>query len=181
MGVLVSPEGHLGYFDSGAFQYVSFLMGLFLFAPLVFIALDYWAGVRKARQRGEVITSSGMQRTIKKVARYYNALLALVVVDTLLASSAYYFNVFYEGRWPVFPFLTLLGTLGVSLIEVRSIYEAAETKEKRAAQDVAKLLTKVLQRGVSPQAIATVTAAMVAGENLDTNDKEQATKEEANA
>lgn len=35
-----------------------FVVLLMLVTPLVFIALDYWAGIRKARKRGEPIRIS---------------------------------------------------------------------------------------------------------------------------
>ena len=56
------------------------LFGLLL-TPLGFSMLDFISGVRKARQRGERITSDRYRRSVKKVAGYYNLLLALVVVD----------------------------------------------------------------------------------------------------
>lgn len=152
-----------GYFQSEAFGFVTLLMALFLAAPLLFIALDYWAGVRKALQRGERITSSGMQRTYKKLAGYYNALFALVLVDTLQALSLHYFNTFHGGNFPVFPFITLVGALGVSVIEIRSIYEAADAKERKATQDVAKLLSQVIRKGLSPEALAELGEAVVKG------------------
>ena len=40
-----------------------------LILPLLFIAFDFWAGIRKAKQRGETITSNGWQRTVQKIAR----------------------------------------------------------------------------------------------------------------
>ena len=58
-----------------------------LFTPLVFIALDYWAGIRKARKRGEAIRSDKMKRTIDKISRYYNAILAMMVVEKARATS----------------------------------------------------------------------------------------------
>ena len=34
-----------------------------LVTPILFVALDFWAGIRKAHQRGEKIRSDKMQRT----------------------------------------------------------------------------------------------------------------------
>ena len=55
---------------------VMFLMVGLLITPLFFIALDFWAGIRKAHTRGDRIRSDKMQRTIQKLSRYYNAILA---------------------------------------------------------------------------------------------------------
>ena len=35
--------------------FLLFIVMLMLIAPLCFIALDYWSGIRKAKKRGEVI------------------------------------------------------------------------------------------------------------------------------
>ena len=35
-----------------------------LFTPLIFIALDYWSGIRKANKRGDPIRSDKMKRTV---------------------------------------------------------------------------------------------------------------------
>ena len=35
-----------------------------LVTPILFVALDFWAGIRKAHQRGEKIRSDKMQRTL---------------------------------------------------------------------------------------------------------------------
>jgi hypothetical protein len=58
---------------------VMFLMVGLLITPLFFIALDFWAGIRKAHTRGDRIRSDKMQRTIQKLSRYYNAILAMMV------------------------------------------------------------------------------------------------------
>ena len=58
-----------------------------LIIPLVMIALDYWAGIRKARKRGEPIMSDKMKRTIYKVSKYYNGIFALMVLDVMQISG----------------------------------------------------------------------------------------------
>jgi hypothetical protein len=54
-----------------------------LIIPLVMIALDYWAGIRKARKRGDLIRSDKMKRTVDKVSRYYNGIFALMVLNAI--------------------------------------------------------------------------------------------------
>ena len=53
-----------------------------LVTPLIFIALDYWAGIRKAKKRGDPIRSDKMKRTVDKVSRYYNGIFALMALDS---------------------------------------------------------------------------------------------------
>lgn len=54
-----------------------------LVVPLVFIALDFWAGIRKAKQRGEEITSDGWQRTVQcQEIRFLLGCLACIPICT---------------------------------------------------------------------------------------------------
>ena len=111
---------------------VAWMLFGILMTPLFFIAFDLWAGIRKAKQRNEKISSDGWKRTVNKVARYYNALLALVVVDGMQMAGVWYLDNYYGYHIPVFPFITLLGAFGVAAIEVKSIYEKAEEKDCEA-------------------------------------------------
>ena len=94
------------------------LFGLLL-TPLVFSILDFISGVRKARQRGERITSDRYRRSVKKVAGYYNLLLALVVVDCMHMGCSWFLNSYYDYHIPTFPFVTLAGAFFVAAIEIK--------------------------------------------------------------
>jgi hypothetical protein len=105
------------------------LFGIYV---LVFIAImaDLWSGVRKAKKNGVARTSYGFKRTVDKIARYYNVMLALTVVDAMQMVSLWYLEQFYGWKFPMFPFITLAGAIGICLIEIKSIYEKAEDKVK---------------------------------------------------
>ena len=110
-----------------------------LITPIVFIALDLWAGIRKARQRGEPISSDKLQRTTRKLSRYYNALLALLMIDVVQITSFVFLHTFNGWSAFTFPLFTLLGVLFVAVIEVKSIFEPATLKESRELKEVAEL------------------------------------------
>lgn len=129
------------------------LFGILL-SPLFFIAFDFWAGIRKAKQRKEKITSEGWKRTVDKIARYYNMLLALVVVDCLQIAGIWYLDTYYSYHMPTFPFITLLGAMVVAAIEVRSIFEKAEDKEKKQINDVSSLAAALISSKADPTEIA---------------------------
>lgn len=134
--------------------FVTLILFFILLTPLIFIGFDFWAGNRKARQRGEPIISDKWQRTVKKVAKYYNALLALVVVDTMQMASIWYLQEFYGWRVPIFPLVTLLGAMGVAAIEIKSIFESAEEKEKREIKKVAQLVSGIVASKADPNEVA---------------------------
>ena len=133
---------------------VAWMLFGILMTPLFFIAFDLWAGIRKAKQRNEKISSDGWKRTVNKVARYYNALLALVVVDGMQMAGVWYLDNYYGYHIPVFPFITLLGAFGVAAIEVKSIYEKAEEKERKEMKQVAALAAEIAKHKADPTEIA---------------------------
>ena len=147
---------------------VAWMMFGILLSPLFFISFDFWAGIRKAKQRGEKITSDGWKRTVDKIARYYNMLLALVVVDCMQIAGIWYLDNYYEYHVPIFPFITLIGAMVVAAIEVRSIFEKAEDKVKKQVSDVSALITALIKSNTDTEAIKkAVDAYMIGGEVND--------------
>ena len=125
-----------------------------LFTPILFIALDYWAGIRKAKKRGDKIYSDKMKRTVDKISRYYNAVLAMLVVDCI-QMSAFIFLYLYYGWTPyTFPFFTLIAILFVAAIEIKSIYEPADIKESRELRGVSELAKAIADNNLDPKEIA---------------------------
>ena len=64
-----------------------------LITPIIFIALDFWSGVRKARHRGDRITSDGWKRTAYKISKYYNMLIPLLILDVMQVAGFWYLTV----------------------------------------------------------------------------------------
>ena len=56
---------------------------VFMGYGLGLIFSDLWAGVRKAKKAGVYRTSDGYKKTIDKMARYYNMMLPLAMMDTI--------------------------------------------------------------------------------------------------
>lgn len=125
------------------------LFGILL-TPLIFGAMDFNSGVRKAKLRGEKITSDGWRRSVKKVGEYYRLLFALVIVDCMHIGCSWYLNSFYDYHIPTFPFITLVGALVVAAIEIRSIREKAEDKVKKQMNDVASLIIEIAKHKDNP-------------------------------
>ena len=94
------------------------------------IGLDFWSGIRKAKKNNIVRSSYGFRRTVEKIKEYYNAMTALTIIDAMQVSVIWYLETYYKISIPMFPFITLLGAIGLSAIEVKSIYEKAEDKQR---------------------------------------------------
>lgn len=135
-----------------------FVIGWMLFGiyieVFIMILADLWSGVRKAKIRGEVRSSFGYKKTIDKIARYYNALIALTVIDVMQMSGVWYLDGYYGWSIPIFPIVTLLGALGISLVELKSIYEKADEKVKSDYKEVAALAVEIAKHKTEPNEIA---------------------------
>jgi len=129
------------------------LFGIYL-ELFIMILADLWSGVRKAKLRGEVRSSYGYKKTIDKIARYYNALIALTVIDAMQMGGIWYLDNYYGWTIPIFPVVTLLGALGMSLVEIKSIYEKADEKVKGDYKEVALLASEIAKHKADPTEIA---------------------------
>lgn len=125
-----------------------------LFTPLVFIALDFWAGIRKSKKRGLRINSDKMKRTVYKVSKYYNTILAMMVVD-IIQMMAFIFLWKFNG-WDLytFPIFTLAAVIFVGAIEIKSIVEPADAKEEREFKEVTELAKAIAEHKSDPKEIA---------------------------
>lgn len=115
--------------------------GIYVLVLLAIMA-DLWSGVRKAKKNGVARSSYGFKRTIDKIARYYNVMLALSVIDAMQMASIWYLEKYYGYHWPMFPVVTMVGAIGICLIEIKSIYEKAEDKVR--IENVASMAGKII-------------------------------------
>ena len=97
---------------------------------LIMIFVDFWSGIRKAKKNSIVRSSYGFRRTVEKIKEYYNAMIALTIIDAMQITAIWYLETYYKYEIPMFPFVTLVGAIGLSIIELKSIYEKAEDKQR---------------------------------------------------
>ncbi len=133
---------------------VVYIIAGLLVTPIMFVALDFWAGIRKARQRGEDLRSDKMQRTLAKLSRYYNAILAMLVVDAIQISAFIFLHVFNGWNLWTLPVFTLLGVGFTAAVEIKSIFEPANAKEKKELKEVTELAAAIAEHKSNPQEIA---------------------------
>ena len=128
------------------------VFGLYMLVFMV-VGADLWSGVRKAKRRGEVRSSYGFKRTVDKLARYYNLLIALTVVDCMQMGGVWYLDGYYGYHIPIFPVITLIGAIGLGCIEVRSDYQqvlmlAGEiAKHRTDPEEIAKAVVDYINKG----------------------------------
>ena len=106
-------------------------------------AADLASGLRKARRRGETTRSRALRRTVDKLARYYNVLIVLTVVDAMQITAAVFLRTVEGYDVPTIPIFTLIGSLGMAFIEVKSIFEKGDDKEKQQLAELVSLLESI--------------------------------------
>lgn len=113
------------------------------FLVLAAAAADLASGLRKARRRGETTRSRALRRTVDKLARCYNVLIVLTVVDAMQITAAVFLRTVEGYEVPTIPVFTLIGSLGMAFIEVKSIFEKGDDKEKQQLAELVSLLESI--------------------------------------
>lgn len=113
------------------------------FLVLAAAAADLASGLHKARRRGETTRSRALRRTVDKLARYYNVLIVLTVVDAMQITAAVFLRTVESYNVPTIPIFTLIGSLGMAFIEVKSIFEKGDDKEKQQLAELVSLLETI--------------------------------------
>jgi hypothetical protein len=116
---------------------VSITMVCWLFMVLATL-VDFWSGVTTAKALKEPLMSHGFRRTITKISDYWRVLLFALMIDILGAFLSFYY----------LPFLSMLCTLAIVIIEARSVVENSNRRRSHAAEvpsvvsDIVGALTK---------------------------------------
>ena len=104
------------------------IMIAFLLCMLVCAAalIDMWTGIDAARTNKERIMSHGLRKTVSKIIDYLRIVYFFLLIDILGAVFA----------WYNLPYCAILATLGVLLIEGRSVIENSKKKQSAAGRVV---------------------------------------------
>lgn len=125
---------------------------------LMAIMTDLWSGVRKAKERGEARTSYGFRKTVDKLSKYYNFMFAFSIMDLMQMIAVWYLEEYYQWAIPLLPIVTLLGALALCAIEIKSIFEKAEDKDRKDLSAVAQLAKELARHKNEPAEIAKAVA-----------------------
>ena len=104
------------------------IMIAFLLCVLVCAAalIDMWTGIDAAKTNKEKIMSHGLRKTVRKIIDYLRIVYFFLLIDILGAIFA----------WYNLPYCAILATLGVLLIEGRSVIENSKKKKSAAGRVV---------------------------------------------
>lgn len=101
---------------------------IFLCCVLIIVAcfIDLWTGIDAARKNKEQIRSKALRRTVAKILDYLRVVVFGVLIDLLGLSFP----------WYAIPYCAVICTLGILLIEGKSVIENFQKKKSSAAQVV---------------------------------------------
>ena len=101
---------------------------IFMCCILVIIAcfIDLWTGIDAAKKNREPISSKALRRTIAKVLDYLRVIIFGVLIDLLGLAFP----------WYAVPYMAIICTLGILVIEGKSVLENFHKKKSSAAQVV---------------------------------------------
>ena len=101
---------------------------IFLCCILVIVAclIDLWTGIDAARKNKERIKSKALRRTVAKILDYLRVIVFGVLIDVLGLAFP----------WYAIPYLAIICTLGILMIEGKSVLENFQKKKSSAAQIV---------------------------------------------
>lgn len=101
---------------------------IFMCFVLVIVAclIDLWTGVDAARKNREKIRSKILRRTVTKILDYVRVIIVGVLIDILGLSFT----------WYAMPYCAVVITLGILIIEAKSVLENFHKKKSSAAKVV---------------------------------------------
>lgn len=101
---------------------------IFMSCILVIAAcfIDLWTGIDAARKNKEKIRSKALRRTVTKILDYLRVIMFGILIDVLGLSFT----------WYVMPYCAVVCTLGILIIEGKSVIENFHKKKSSAAKVV---------------------------------------------
>ena len=111
---------------------------IFLCCVLVIVAclIDLWTGVEAAKKNKDKIKSRILRRTVAKILDYLRVVIFGVLIDLLGLAFP----------WYSIPYCAILCTLGILLIEGKSVIENYQ-KSKSSAAKVVEMIAEIVECG----------------------------------
>ncbi|MCC8177034.1 MAG: phage holin family protein, partial [Bacteroidales bacterium] len=122
----------------------------FVLSILVTIAIfvDLWDGVYTARKTGQKIHSHKLRVTGEKIGEYFRFIFIMFLIDLVGVPFSW---------WPL-PFLTMVISVGLIGVEVKSMFEHATERKSKAlqAKDVIAMVLKASTQADAKEAVKAV-------------------------
>ena len=112
--------------------------------------IDLWTGIDAARKNKEKIRSKALRRTITKILDYLRVIVFGVLIDVLGLSFT----------WYIMPYCAVVCTLGILIIEGKSVLENFQKKKSSAAKvaEVAEAIVECIDNETAEKIIKAIKA-----------------------
>lgn len=121
--------------------------------------IDFWSGTDTAKALGEKLISHGFRRTITKMGDYVRVMFFALMFDMLGSLLAFY----------KIPFVTILATIAVVIIEGKSVIENSRRKKAHAA-DIPDIVKQIIHATTAKQGHEIIDKII---QNLNAKDNEK--------
>lgn len=102
------------------------VIGILWCAVLLAMIIDFFFGIRKAKQVGEVRSSEGYKRSVSKFNQYFGMLVFAFIFDAIVPISY-----FFEFPISAIPVVSLLAAVALVFTEAKSVHEKGDEKQRR--------------------------------------------------
>lgn len=117
------------------------VVGILWSAVLLSMIIDFYFGIQKARQIGEVRSSEGYKRSVAKFNLYFGMLVFAFIFDALVPITY-----FFEFPISAIPIVSLLATVALVWTEYKSVREKADDKLRRKADASFVQVLEILEK-----------------------------------
>lgn len=123
---------------------------IFMSCILIIVAclIDLWTGIDAARKNKEKIRSKALRRTVAKILDYLRVIMFAVLIDILGLTFT----------WYLMPYCCVVCTLGILVIEGKSVLENFQKKKSSAAQvvDIISTIVECADHDTAEKIIAAI-------------------------
>ncbi|MFL9834993.1 phage holin family protein [Chryseobacterium terrae] len=112
--------------DYAAITMKLIVVGILWCAVLLAMIIDFFFGIRKAKQVGEVRSSEGYKRSVSKFNQYFGMLVFAFIFDAIVPISY-----FFEFPISAIPVVSLLAAVALVFTEAKSVHEKGDEKQRR--------------------------------------------------
>lgn len=112
--------------DYAAITMKLIVIGILWCAVLLAMIIDFFFGIRKAKQVGELRSSEGYKRSVSKFNQYFGMLVFAFIFDAIVPISY-----FFEFPISAIPVVSLLAAVALVFTEAKSVHEKGDEKQRR--------------------------------------------------
>lgn len=115
------------------------IMIIFVTLVILAMAIDLIVGIRKSKRSGHEFASSPLKRTASKFLLYVSTLILASSIDIAQMIMVHSWVAQHHGSFPLLPVFSFAATALLLTVEIKSVLESAEAKEKARLLEVGKL------------------------------------------